>query len=79
MQVHGNVIPSKRKTGIHFKIESVTGGLALTCDGMRSILVCDDFFDTHVYQNRSTGFFVGTIVVILCLMRAHDERFPRSM
>lgn len=76
MQVHGNVIPSKRKAGIHLKIESVTGGLALTCDGMRSILVCDDFFDTHVYQNRSTGFFIRVIVVIFCFMRTHDECFP---
>lgn len=76
MQVHGNVISPKRKTGIHLKIESVPGGLALTCDGMRSILVRDDFFDTHVYHNRSTGFFVGTVVIVFCFMRAHDERFP---
>lgn len=76
MQVYGNVVSFKRKAGIHLKIEPMTGGFALTCDGMRSIPVRNDFLDTHGYQNRSTGFFVGTIVIVFCLMRTHDERFP---
>ena len=76
MQVHGNIVSFKRKTGVHLKIESVTGGLALTCDGMCSVPMRNDFLDTHGYQNRSTGFFVGIIVIVFCFMRAHDERFP---